>query len=601
LAVQFAKIATNEPTPASIAERLQGFGDTAKRLAPSKADRAFNKLLAERFDIHDVAFRRYDHREEAMRPQQQTNERVELHLNAGPADWQSRLDKLKVYQTTDHRRGADTIYCRPKYDASNPMITVRIDADAHHGEQDARQLIEAIKLEFFGSRLYTEASERGHVAYATFILNPLAIEHGERRGEVWSPSKRAANNLIAELQQALRAFRIARGFQATIEVNGSFTLIAHLEDGHKRLIQRGGHTKLPRCRADEDVIRFAQSTFNEGLIHQIIYTVKQMPVQPAAQHEPQAVPQAVGPAKPIGKARKPRRESMSRQHIADTGDKHKNRWQCVRHAVRQIVGRHFSPDQVSDAEREQIIEQANRLYEVNGFAGADRDSSRDKDFRHCLNKQLATHDPEAMGSGGQNGELCFNEHDLHEAEEIIKSSISKAAIDSINLTNASKLDSARVTYWCLAIALCTFTKNHFVTGSCPTTAVIGMLNYFGIRSNGSHFKVMRAMLMDAGLLDFARKSYRKGSYARDYCPTGPALRLPFIVEAKLVEPELARQTAAMYMQAARGGGNIYSLPQSMKYTGPLVAGLDDDGIDIHISFGAANHALMLEMADRGII
>ena len=64
-------------------------------------------------------------------------------------------------------------------------------------------------------------------------------------------------------------------------------------------------------------------------------------------------------------------------------------------AKRQIIG-NAHPADASHNESEDILERADKLYNLNGFAGHERDKERGPWFRNILNWMIRTHDPKPL-------------------------------------------------------------------------------------------------------------------------------------------------------------------------------------------------------------
>ena len=123
-----------------------------------------------------------------------------------------------------------------------------------------------------------------------------------------------------------------------------------------------------------------------------------------------------------------------------SGNKVSNRARSLSLAKRQIIG-NAHPADASHNETEDILERADKLYDLNGFAGHERDKQRDRAFKNILNWMMRTHDPEAAGFDA----IWFDlEEDVAEwAEPLICSVLSVETLEQTNQQNASKMDIAK--------------------------------------------------------------------------------------------------------------------------------------------------------------
>jgi hypothetical protein len=451
-----------------------------------------------------------------------TNAMIEADLNA--ADWRGRLDVLPLKRVAAFRRGGQSLHLKPKRttaDRAEPGIVVRIDADQHHGQTDARALVERLNAALFDGKLYHEPSRRGHAAYLTIAFAPYP-------GTSVYPSAKRINERVDQLQAALVALAAAWGFAATVEVNGRFAQLGRRDDGSRKLLNAGRWFRAPRCAGAGDVDTLIGSAFGEDVVGRAVIAAGgvQAPA-PAPAPEPTARPRpSVPPSRPTIDQR-----LGALAALESTGDKHRDRCRCMRRALRTLLGHPRSwPAELTDEQAGRAVDLANELYVAAGMATGARDAKRDAAFGRIA-RFVLTAAPTSQDNGRHDGPF-FGVDDLARAAELVRSLIPAAKLDAINDAPACRaaFRSVRIDYAQLALCLCTVTKNAVTSaGACPTSAISGMFAWFGVRWTNSTIATMVKLLMAAGLIGHTRNgSYKPGQWCRSFQPTAQAWSLPFI-------------------------------------------------------------------------
>jgi hypothetical protein len=168
--------------------------------------------------------------------------------------------------------------------------------------------------------------------------------------------------------------------------------------------------------------------------------------------------------------------------------------------------------------------------------------------------------------------MWFTPEDLARAEEIIRARISRAELDALN--RDPKLRGCHVTYFALALALCTVGKNaHLNFGYVPTKSISKMQQHFRIRSHGSHVRILNDALTDAGLLHCVSRSYRPEGWCRRYALAAVCYTIPFLAHEQpaVQPPEALRETGHRYTDGGTDGAesdqwDADSFSYSMKFS-----------------------------------
>lgn len=91
----------------------------------------------------------------------------------------------------------------------------------------------------------------------------------------------------------------------------------------------------------------------------------------------------------------------------------------------------------------------------------------------------------------------------------------------------------------------------------PTSSIVGMLTYFGIRANGTLAATILKLLTDLRLVTCTSDRYTTGQ-CRLWCVTGAAARLPFVARLELkpagAEKTVVDDQASRYVAARASGG-----------------------------------------------
>lgn len=423
-------------------------------------DRLHFKWFQMYLDNHDWHFA--SHRDGV--PRQITNERIEEFLNrSGKWDDPANLPKLRAIELANHRAGKTSkLYGRPRRCRHNQYVVFRLDADAHLGESDAAALIRWARDTYFPD-LYDEGSDRGWSGYAVIEFKPKGYLHD---GTAIYPSKREINVLLNRLQVALRTLT-AHKFKAKLEVCGRFATPVTYDDGTKGMPagHRGTTIKVPRCPGPGDPAKLWASKFPMTIIYEIIADADARNAQPAADPE----------VHPVTKSSR-----LKTHRLMDTGDKHRNRLNCLLSAKLELFGS-TDPAELSPADLERWVDRFNKIYHGAGLNSAERDCDRDAWACNAIRWMTRTHDGGAVGHG-----LWFTlEQDYNKALELARSRFSRASLRDANNANAAKLDGEEVTYHVLALVILIMLKNIHSgrLNDVPVSSVIGMLRFFKVRAN----------------------------------------------------------------------------------------------------------------------
>jgi serine/threonine protein kinase len=209
-------------------------------------------------------------------PYQETNKRVELHLNS--KGWQDRLSAMPQFQLERHRRGDCSMFIRPRHDwrSFDQKLLLRIDGDEHHGETDAAKGIKRLTDEFLQGA-YDERSPHGHSAYIRIVgipHQPNCPPGRKPRHKDIEQWKRGANEWIEQLQRALASLFKHWGISAPIEVQGKRTLIEFDKTGQRRISLRPSAMRTPRCPEPGDIDKLCASQFTFAEVLKIIDVAK---------------------------------------------------------------------------------------------------------------------------------------------------------------------------------------------------------------------------------------------------------------------------------------------------------------------------------------
>lgn len=572
--------------------------DLGPTVKPTHEDRKYFKWLKDHFDLCDVA--------RGMPQNQHSNERVERHLNAGK-DWRERLRKLSLREVALMRRGGQKLYLKPARTAAAKAITVRFDADAHHGETDATDLIHFIREKLGLGVTYQEHSERGHSGYLTLDIplstNPIS-------GNQYFEKRERTNLRIRLVEASLKLLTAHEGFAAGIEVKGSYTAPAILDDGTRKLLPgcRGSMVKLPRCPNPGDIDRLLAARLPVSSVDSIIHSAYRLlgtghqidlskPALKAAavllmdlrNWSTANVTPCHDLATPVATQSKLSRIATTKAHrinrgvaakLDSTGDKHRDRCRAVSRAIKAVLGRTFDSDTVTDEQFSEIVDAANTIYEQSGLAGGERDTARDTAFRSIARRMIRSTDRRDTVRIEHEGDEpgWFGDEDVAAMDHYLRSKLPKNALEQVAADNKPKLNGAKITYRALAISLLTIAKNSMLSGGdVPSTSVSGMLRHLGIRSNGTHVRVLRDVLARLGLIE-GNRCWTRGQ-AEKYRVMGKVLYLPCFIELKAGDAMRAayEEQKDRLIQVGAGVGGAQTLDsshddyshQSMWYTSPV--------------------------------
>ncbi|MDB5325688.1 MAG: hypothetical protein JWM57_1257 [Phycisphaerales bacterium] len=539
----------------------------------TKQDKLYYALLKKHFDMCDFAWRH---------DKQKSNHIIAKHLNAG-ADWRNRLPKIKLREIAERRHFGRELFMKPIRTATDKTIAVRFDADAKHGETDAKALVNWIATKLPG--LYDEPSKSGHSGWAFFDLTPMTF----RDGTINYERRERTNKAIDLLQAALRLLAADAGFASDIETKGRFSTPVIDDEGTRRMPDgnRGDQIKMPKCGKEGSVQCWAASRFSISAAYAIVHEARDLLGRPhnidlsnsklamSAQlvldskamlfanvtpNYSSAPTIAVAKAKltKIRKRKQTKLKAVAKKVVEDTGDKHHNLNLCASRAIRSMLGTKYDPTTVKEEQVQDLVDIADAIYASSGLAKGERDQDREMHFVTIIKWMIRTHSVK-LASKSKDGELPEGWFDLEvdapAADKLIRSKLSKKALEDLNIRYHSKFDGSKLTYYVLAIALITYTKNALTSdGDVPVTAIMGMCRHFGIRCPGGMAKVVRETLSKLGLIE-GNRTWGSGQ-CESFKIKAKALFLPFVMKMTVAERLRQAYQAEVQEASERAGSGV---------------------------------------------
>lgn len=218
------------------------------RLVPTAADRVYKRWIESFFDT-----RLWGDGQPLVR------ERINQHLT-GKSEY--KLPPLSMDRVIVHRRGERAgIELLTKRNPSKPSIALSIRASG----TDGQRFLDELNADFFEKRLYSERSRSGAMAY--LVIEFYRFGFGPR------PSRDRTNQIVIDLEAALRTRAHLSGLNVKIEVRGTYSRVEKNEYG-RSFMKPGRWIRAPRCRLDSDVDSLVHSVIGDGLIIRFIAGVR---------------------------------------------------------------------------------------------------------------------------------------------------------------------------------------------------------------------------------------------------------------------------------------------------------------------------------------